>query len=161
MTDRGFGQKSNLSFRVETNWPDESRPEDSNKFSCYYASAYTDIRNPGKSFETMLINTQKELFDKRRHSQYSGLSEILIFDNREDAIAVAQFLEQFGRMSAGWDTGSQEQYREKRRGPLKVRVVEEFNLNNRTEVLFEHVKPEPIITYESELAKLKKKYGKE
>jgi hypothetical protein len=135
MVDRGFGQKTNLTYRVETNYPDTSYPEGENKFGSYYAYAYTDVRDPGNNQKKRLVNTQKELFDKRVDV------DKLHFFEAEDAIAVAKFLQEYGRLCSGWDNSSQEKYQKKRRGPLKVRVVEVYETNTRTNIEFEHSKP--------------------
>lgn len=154
-----LGQKTRLFFRVETTWPDTSRPESADEFGSYAASAYTDVRDPGHKYDKMLVNTQKALFDKRSTTKFGGPSESLHFDSAEDAIAVAQFLQKWGRMCSGWDSDSQEIYQKQRRGPLKVRVIEEFELNNRTLIDFQN---ETVADdYEIELAALKKKFGKE
>lgn len=159
MAARPLGQKTRLTFRVETTWPDTSRPEKAEEFDSYYARAYTDVRDPGYAYDKMLVNTQKELFDKRSTTQYGGVSESLHFDKREDAIAVAQFLQKWGRMGLGWDTDSQEIHQKQKRGPLKVRVIAEYELSNRELVYFEEAAPAD--DYETELAALKKKHGKE
>lgn len=159
MPARPLGEVKSLTYRIETTWPDTSKPEKANEFGSYYAHSYTDVRNPGNDFKTMLVNTQKELFDKRCTSKYGGTSESLHFDTLDDAINAAQFIEKWGRMGSGWDKSSQEKYQIQRRGPLKVRIIQEFNLTKRVEIEFES--EPPADEFEIELAALKKKHGKE
>lgn len=164
MTSRSFGRVETLLYKVETNFPDTSRAEETEtNFSSYSAHAYTDVRNPGDKREHWLIETQKELFDKRTTTQYGGKSECLWFENLEDAITVAKFLHSFGRITAGWSRESQEKYAIMRRGPLNVRIVREYTTNERTNIDFpiEGRYIDPEAAYEIELAALKKKHGKE
>lgn len=154
-----LGKVEKVFFCVETTWPDSSRPEKENEFGSYYAYAYTDIRDPGTKPDKMVINTQKEIFDKRCSSSYGALSESLKFPDENSAKRAANFLQKWGRMNTGWDKSSQEIHQKKYRGPLKVRIVKEYNLNIREEIDF--VTATPADDYEIELAALKKKYGKE
>lgn len=164
MASRDFGRTEILLYKVETNFPDSSRAEETeNNFSSYSAHAYTDVRNPGDKREHWLVETQKELFDKRITTQYGGKSECLWFDNLKDAVAVARFLHSFGRITAGWSRDSQEKYAIMRRGPLNVRIVREYTTNERTNIDFavEGRYVDPEAEYQVRLAALKKEFGKE
>lgn len=122
-----LGMKTSLVYKVETNYPDASKPDhEDNSFNSYYAWAYTDVREPGSQNKYMLINTQKELFDKR-------IGESLIFENLDDAKKVANFLREYGRIGSGWN--GNERWHMDRRGPLKVRIVEEYSTISRHVVI--------------------------
>lgn len=153
MANRPLGVSSDTVYLVETNYPHEGDPEEKvNRFSTYNASTYTHVDNPGSRWELMLINTHESLFGKRR----SG--DTLSFDNVEDAVAVADFLTRYGRLTTGWSTDMQEQHRRKYRGALKVRVVEEHTLKARR--LIETDIAPPKTEYEIELEALKAKHGR-
>lgn len=111
-----LGFNSKTYYAVETVFPHSDKPD--GEFSGYTAFAFTDARDPGHSHAKMLVNTQPELFG--RHLRTSN--ESMNYYNKEDAINAANFLEVFGRVTAGWE-GS-EDWRKKYRGAVKARVIE-------------------------------------
>lgn len=154
MGEREMGVKSSTVYIVETNYPNaDDTPEKRNTFVAYAASAFTHVDDPGYEASKMLVNTHKELFDKRVSR------DIMAFDNVEDAKAVADFIMLYGRLCTGWAYNSQEQYKKKYRLPITARIVEEHNLCARRLIYFDP--PAKLDPYELEFAALKKKYGKE
>lgn len=105
-----FSLKTNVTYDVEMVWFDSDKPENE-KWARYSAFAFTDSRSPGSKWEHLLVNTNPELFDKRRFGKHG---EIFSYDKEEDAIEAAEFLSKFAHTTAGYE--GQEEWRLKYRG---------------------------------------------
>lgn len=147
MAAKPLGFNESTVFVVETNYP-KDRQENLN-FSTYNASSYTNVDDPGSSYDKMLVNTHKEIFGKRISH------DSLRFATLEDAQAAATFLDTYGRLTQGWNNEYGLERAKQYRGKLSVRIVEEYTSINRVIRDFT-----PIDMYEIELAKLKEKYGR-
>lgn len=113
---RHLGTQTTVTYRVETTWPDTSRPEYQEKFTEYSTYAYCLADDPGRKRSQIICNRRPDLF-------VNVIGESNVFPTPEEARAVADLLTREGRLTAGWDPNSQEQFRKLRRGPLKARVV--------------------------------------
>lgn len=119
-------------YVVETTYPG-SEPE---RFSTYYAHAYTHRDDPGKEHDKLLIYSHPEWFAGRVEERQGGASpvsgESLWFHQADDALRCARLLEDYGRFTSGWD--GPETWREKYRQPIRARVMHVSGRNIVTEV---------------------------
>ena len=118
LASNDLGSASRTAYVVQTNWPDTTYSEDKyNQFGWYYLSAYTTIHDPGQYKYFHRHDLYSKLFEREKMVSTDSLK----FKKLSDAIAAAQALKDFGRLSAGWS--GVESWHEVRRGPLKVRIV--------------------------------------
>lgn len=118
--------KEHRIFVVESTFP-TGRDDDDEKFSRYYASAYTDSRDPGKEPTKLFVVVNADVCTEGRVEKGADdhrYEDTLTFRTEEQAVACAKRLKEFGRVRCGWD--GPEDWRVKYRKPLNVRVREEI-----------------------------------